>query len=108
MTWVIIPINPLERGHEMARRKPTGAGGYLRQIAFDVDVAAIRERGNRQYVAYRLRQVEAWLYASSRSIERMTVSQRSSPELMNALMDVAYLLAVRRALVEVMGVMPTA
>ncbi len=92
----------------MAHRLPAkGLGGYFHHIAFDIDTNAIREKGNRAYIEYRIWQVEGWLALLNRKIAKLPGTLRAhSPEMMSLTMDLAYLLAVRQALVEALPFTP--
>lgn len=93
----------------MAHRLPTkGLGGYFHHIAFDIDTNIIREKGNRAYIEYRIWQVEGWLALLNHKLSKLPDTLRAhSAEGMSLTMDLAYLLAVRQALMESLPLTPT-
>lgn len=82
---------------------------YLRSSLYDVDVEALRQPYLRPYLEHRLRQVDTWLGYLVRSNERRLHDgldstvwdyENTAIERASALLDVAYLQAVRQALAE--------
>jgi hypothetical protein len=88
----------------MAQQKPPrGLPTYFSHVAYDIDLNQIRERGNRRYLEYRIRQVERWVVLQQQKIDK---SGRHSPEFTSLTLDLAYLLAVRQALLESLSLLP--
>jgi hypothetical protein len=92
----------------MATQKPpNGLPTYFSHVAYDLDLNQIGERGNRRYLEYRIRQVERWLIVQQHRIEDTRQRGRGhSPEYSSLAMDLAYLLAVRQALIESLSRLP--
>ena len=92
----------------MANRLPSkGLGEYFHHIAFDIDTNSIREKGNRAYIEYRIWQVEGWLALLNHKLSQLPSTLRAhSPEGMSLTMDLAYLLAVRQALMDTLPLTP--
>jgi len=93
----------------MAQQKPPrGLSTFFTHIAYDVDLNQIGEQGNRRYLEYRIHQVERWLALLHHKIEQMQRRVAShSIELKSLMLDLAYLLAVRQALMESLSLLPS-
>ncbi|HBY94458.1 MAG: hypothetical protein M5U01_01320 [Ardenticatenaceae bacterium] len=94
----------------MAQAWPlSGLPLYLRSSLYDVDVEALRGPHLRPYLEHRLRQVDTWLGYLARFDESQPQSGVDSAvwdyenvaiERASAVLDIAYLQAVRRAIAE--------
>jgi hypothetical protein len=93
----------------MAQQKPPrGLSTFFTHVAYDLDLTQIGEQGNRHYLEYRIHQVERWLALLHHKIEQMRRRVAShSAELNSLMLDVAYLLAVRKALMESLSLLPS-
>lgn len=90
------------------QKPPRGLSTFFTHIAYDLDLSQIGEQGNRHYLEYRIQQVEHWLAALHQKIEQVRRRVAShSAELNSLLLDMAYLLAVRKALVESLSLLPS-
>jgi hypothetical protein len=87
---------------------PRGLSTFFTHIAYDLDLTQIGEQGNRRYLEYRIHQVEGWLTLLHHKIEQVRRRVAShSHELNSLLLDLAYLLAVRQALMESLSLLPS-
>lgn len=87
---------------------PRGLSTFFSHVAYDLDLNLIGEQGNRRYLEYRIHQVERWLVVLQQKIEQVRRRVAShSHELNSLLMDLAYLLAVRQALMESLSLLPS-
>lgn len=92
----------------MARRsRGLGLSAYFDFTVFDTNIAAIRETRSRVYLERRLAQVDVWLgYLAARAADRYhaapsrALSTLQTPDTANAVLEVVYLQAVRRAIQE--------